>query len=181
MAASCSFDVATQWPPVAESFSAIRTGWEVVGNCADSVLEEVDSIRNELVARARDLDRFQQELSRREAQLLEQKADFARLAEQFEQQTEQLSETTAEVALLREAIQQQPAAAATTADKEVYDLISLQLDELRDLLGRAQQPVKATTSDESPSPTQSDPVVNSLFAEFAKAQRNSVRGRGRGT
>jgi chromosome segregation ATPase len=178
--AATSFDLATHWPPLADSFAEMQAGWETLGHCADSVLGEVDAIRQELAERARELDRLQDELALREAQLSDQKADFAQFSLQFEQQARQLAETATEVALLREAVQQQPAPAG--GDKEVFDLITMQLDELRDLLGRTQQPPAATASAaaESEPGSQADPIVNSLFAEFAKAQRDSVRLRAKG-
>jgi hypothetical protein len=115
-ASIATFDLATKWRPIAEAFAMFQNECGSLVQCADSVFGEVDSIRGELAARARELQRLEEQLVLREGQLAEQRTDFARLSSQFDQQAARLAETTAELASLREEFANRAPPATLAAD-----------------------------------------------------------------
>jgi chromosome segregation ATPase len=111
-----TIDLLRQWRPVAESLATFESEWNSLAECADSVLSHIESICEEVAARAREAAVLQEQLLHREQELEKQRVDFARLTSRFDQQSGQLTETTEELAQLRASLADHAPPAALAAD-----------------------------------------------------------------
>jgi hypothetical protein len=94
-------DIATRWQPVAETFTAMRTEFGALAQCAETVLQEVEGVQRELLNRSLELAQLEARLEEREAELAEQRIEHGKLLSHFEQQEARLADAADEVRRLR--------------------------------------------------------------------------------
>lgn len=110
------FDLASHWHPVAHSLASLHGEVGQLADSADSVLGEVELIRQELVSRAIELEQLQSQLAQREGHLAQQRTEHTRLCSQFEQQEARLTDTMEELRRLREELASRATPSSLAAD-----------------------------------------------------------------
>lgn len=88
----------SQWSPVHETFSVYRSGYDHFEQSMESLLAELDQLRDQLEEKADELHQERRNLAQQAGQAVDHRDEISRLTHQYEQQEARLAETQQELA-----------------------------------------------------------------------------------
>src|SRR5688572_24244828 len=96
-----AFDTTSSWRAVHDALGSTSRGWDRFSDCADSALNEIEAIQEEVVAKVHEVQALANRLEIKELELWQQQSDYRALLSRFDEQTAQLNEALNEIRQMR--------------------------------------------------------------------------------